>query len=217
LRTVCLDLVTRGKQIGYIPGAGDSVAECLTQMGYQVTQLAGADLTPEKLKHFDAIVVGVRAFNVRTDLAAKTPALFSYVEAGGNVIEQYNRPDGLKTTQFAPFELRLSGDRVTDEQAAITFLVPDHPALNAPNKITVADFDGWVQERGIYFPSPWDEHWTPILACNDPGESPKKGGLLIAQHGKGCFVYTGLVFFRELPAGVPGAYRLFSNLIALGK
>ena len=165
----------------------------------------------------DAIVIGVRAFNVRTDLAAKMPALFAYVEAGGNVIEQYNRPDGLNTNQFAPFELRVSGERVTDEQAAITFLVPDHPALNTPNKITPADFDGWVQERGIYFPSQWDEHWTAILACNDPGESAKKGSLLIAKHGKGYFVYTGLVFFRELPAGVPGAYRLFSNLVSLGK
>jgi hypothetical protein len=145
------------------------------------------------------------------------PALFAYVEAGGNVIEQYNRPDGLKTNQFAPFDLRLSGDRVTDEQATIVFLAPDHPALNTPNKITSADFDGWVQERGIYFPSEWDNHWTPILACNDPGEGPKKGSLLIAQHGKGYFVYTGLVFFRQLPAGVPGAYRLFSNLVSLGK
>jgi hypothetical protein len=217
LKAVCLDLVTRGKKIGYIAGAGDSVAECLTQMGYEVTELVGADLTPEKLKSFDAIVIGVRAFNVRIDLAAQMPALFAYVEAGGNAIEQYNRPDGLKTNQFAPFDLRLSGDRVTDEQATIVFLAPDHPALNTPNKITSADFDGWVQERGIYFPSEWDNHWTPILACNDPGEGPKKGSLLIAQHGKGYFVYTGLVFFRQLPAGVPGAYRLFSNLVSLGK
>ncbi len=217
LKSVCLDLAKRGKTIGYIPGAGDSVAQCLTQMGYEVTQLAGADLTPEKLKGFDAVVIGVRAFNVRTDLADHMPALFAYVEAGGNVIEQYNRPEGLKTNKLAPFDLRLSGERVTDEQAAVTFLAPDHPALNTPNKITPADFDGWVQERGIYFPSEWDEHWTPILACNDPGEGAKKGSLLIAPHGKGYFVYTGLVFFRELPAGVPGAYRLFSNLVSLGK
>lgn len=217
LKAVCLDLATHGKTIGYIPGAGDSVAECLTQMGYQVTQLTGADLTPEKLRGFDAVVIGVRAFNVRTDLADHMPALFAYVEAGGNVIEQYNRPDGLKTSKFAPFDLRLSGERVTDEQAAITFLAPDHPALTTPNKIAAADFDGWVQERGIYFPSQWDDHWTPILACNDPGEGAKKGSLLVAQHGKGYFVYTGVVFFRQLPAGVPGAYRLFSNLVSLGK
>ena len=113
--------------------------------------------------------------------------------------------------------MHLSGDRVTDETAPVTFLAPDHPVLNTPNKITSADFDGWVQERGIYFPNQWDDHFTPILACNDPGESPLKGGLLVAQYGKGYFVYTGLVFFRELPAGVPGAYRLFANLISLGK
>ena len=217
LKAVCLDLATRGKKIGYIPGAGDSVPECLTQMGYEVTQLAGADLTPEKLKTFDAIVTGVRAFNVRTDLSEQMPALFAYVEAGGNVIEQYNRPDGLKTSKIAPYDLHLSGDRVTDEEAAMTFLAPEHPALNTPNKMAPADFDGWVQERGIYFPNQWDEHWTAILACNDPGEASKKGSLLIAPHGKGYFVYTGLVFFRELPAGVPGAYRLFANLVSLGK
>jgi hypothetical protein len=113
--------------------------------------------------------------------------------------------------------LRLSGDRVTDETAAVTFLAPDNPVLNTPNKITDADFAGWVQERGIYFPNQWDDHFIPILACHDPGESPLNGGLLVAQYGKGYFVYTGLVFFRELPAGVPGAYRLFANLISLGK
>jgi hypothetical protein len=113
--------------------------------------------------------------------------------------------------------LHLSGDRVTDENAPVTFLAPDHPVLNTPNKITSADFDGWVQERGIYFPNQWDDHFTPILAFNDPGESPLKGGLLVGQYGKGYFVYTGLVFFRELPAGVPGAFRLFANLISLGK
>jgi hypothetical protein len=187
-------------------------------MGYDVTLLNGADLTPEKLKTFDAVVVGVRAFNVRTDLGAQMPALFAYVQGGGNVIEQYNRPDGLKTDKLAPFSLHLSGERVTDEQAAMTFLVPDHPALNTPNKITPADFEGWVQERGIYFPNQWDDqHWTAILACNDPGETPKNGSLLIAPYGKGYFVYAGLVFFRQLPAGVPGAYRLFCNLVSLGK
>src|SRR5262249_14287169 len=155
----------------------------------------GADLTAENLKKFDAVVTGVRAFNVRTDLADKMPALFAWVEAGGTLIEQYNRPNDLKTNKFAPFDLRVSGDRVTDENAEMKFLVPDHAVLNTPNKITSADFDGWVQERGIYFPNNWDEHWTPILACNDPGENPMKGSLLVAQHGKGYVVYTGLVFF----------------------
>ena len=217
LKAISLELATRGHTVGYLPGAGDSVAENLKQMGYSVQMLDDTNLTPEQLRGLDAVVIGVRAFNVRNNLASQLPVLFAYVENGGTIIAQYNRPDGLKTDTLAPFELHLSGDRVTDENAAVTFLAPDHPVLNTPNKITSADFDGWVQERGIYFPNQWDEHFTPILAFNDPGESPLKGGLLVAPYGKGYFVYTGLVFFRELPAGVPGAFRLFANLISLGK
>jgi len=217
LKVLSLDLATRGHTIGYLPGAGDSVADCLKEMGYSVEQLNDSDLDTNKLKTFDAVIIGVRAFNVRSGLAPHLPALFDYVNSGGTVIAQYNRPDGLKATPLAPFDLHLSGDRVTDETAPITFLAPDHPVLNTPNKITAADFDGWIQERGIYFPNQWDSAFTPILACNDPGESPLKGSLLVAHYGKGYFVYTGLVFFRELPAGVPGAYRLFANLISLGK
>jgi LmbE family N-acetylglucosaminyl deacetylase len=218
LKAVSLDLAIRGKKVGYLPGAGDSVAENLKQMGYEVTSLTGADLTTNRLADFDAVVIGIRAFNTRTDLVEHLPALFAFVEAGGNVIAQYNRPgNDLKTDRLAPYSLRLSGDRVTDENATMTFLAPEHPVLNTPNKITSADFTGWVQERGIYFPNQWDEHFTPVLACNDAGESPLKGGLLVAQYGKGYFVYTSLVFFRQLPAGVPGAYRLFANLVSLGK
>jgi hypothetical protein len=186
-------------------------------MGCSVTTLTDADLTPEKLHGLDAVVIGVRAFNVRTNLEAHLPGLFAYVEAGGTVVAQYNRPENSRTFKLAPYDLHLSGDRVTDENATVTFLAPDHPVLNTPNKITAADFAGWVQERGIYFPNQWDDHFTPILACGDPGESPLKGGLLVAPYGKGHYVYTGLVFFRELPAGVPGAWRLFANLISLGK
>ena len=146
------------------------------------------------------------------------PALFDFVQNGGNVIVQYNRPgNDLKTDQLAPYSLKISQDRVTDENAPVTLLATNHPALNIPNRITSADFNGWVQERGVYFPSQWDEHFIPILACNDPGETAKSGALLIAQHGKGYFVYAGLTFFRQLPAGVPGAYRLFANLVSLGK
>jgi len=217
LKAVSLELANRGHTVGYLPGAGDSVAENLKQMGYSVKVLDDMDLTPEQLRGLDAIVIGVRAFNVRNNVASQLPVLFSYVENGGTIVAQYNRPDGLKTTKLAPFELHLSGDRVTDENATAIFLAPGHPVLNTPNKITSADFDGWVQERGIYFPNQWDDHFTPILAFNDPGESALKGGLLVAQYGKGYFVYTGLAFFRELPAGVPGAFRLFANLISLGK
>ena len=220
-RAVALNVQTRGHRIGYLPGAGDSIAESLVQLGYEVVQLTGADLVPEKLTGLDAVVIGVRAFNDRTDLAANLPSLYAWVEAGGTVITQYNRPNGLKATQLGPFKLSIEGPapalRITDETAPVSFLAPDHPAMNSPNKITAADFEGWVQERGTYFPSSWDDHYIPIFAMNDPGEAPLKSSLLIAQHGKGWYVYAGLAFFRQLPAGNPGAHRLFANLVSLGK
>ena len=218
LTAVGLDLATRGQKIGYLPGAGDDVAECLTEMGYAVTILSGNDLTAERLRGFDAVVLGVRVFNTRTDISASIPGLFAYVEAGGTAIVQYSRPGrDLKTQQIAPYSLSLSNDRVTEEDAPVTLLAPDHPVLNTPNKINGADFEGWVQERGVYFANQWDERFTPILASGDTGATPLKGGLLVARYGSGWFVYTGLAFFRQLPDGVPGAYRLFANLIALGK
>ncbi len=221
-KAVALDVKTKGKRVGYLPGAGDSTAEALGQLGYEVQTLTGADLTPEKLAGLDAVVIGVRAFNERKDLAGALPGLFTWVESGGTVIAQYNRPgNNLKDVPLGPYPLSIDGPapqlRVTDETAPVTFLAPDHPALNVPNKITAADFEGWVQERGAYFPGRWDDHYTPILAMSDPGEAPLKGSLLVAQHGKGWFVYTGLAFFRQLPAGVPGAERLFANLVSLGK
>ena len=222
IQAVALDVQVRGKRVGYLPGAGDSTAESLAQLGYDVTTLTGADLTAEKLAGLDAVVIGVRAFNERADLAANLPALFAWVEAGGTVIAQYNRPNNLKATTLGPYALSIEGPapalRVTDETAPVTFLAPDHPVLNTPNKITPADFEGWVQERGAYFPSKWDEaHYVSVLGMSDPGEAPLKSSLLVARHGKGWFVYTGLAFFRQLPAGVPGAQRLFANLVSLGK
>ncbi|MGA2556754.1 MAG: LmbE family protein, partial [Verrucomicrobiota bacterium] len=191
----------------------------VARMGYEVTQLTGADLTPEKLHGLDAVVVGIRAFNVRPDLAPGMPALFDFATNGGNVIVLYNRParGGPSVMELAPYSLVLSGERVTDETAEMTLLVPDHPVFNTPNKIIPADFEGWVQERGAYFASQWDPHFVPLLACHDPGEPPLKGSLLVAQYGKGNFVYTALSWFRQLPDGVPGAYRLFANLLSLGK
>jgi hypothetical protein len=191
-------------------------------MGYQVTTLAGADLTPARLRELDAIVVGVRAFNVRADLAANLPGLFAYVESGGTVIEQYNSPTGLQTTHLAPFRLTLSEslreNRVANEKAPVKLLVPRHPVFTFPNRIGSGDFEGWVQERGLNFPAQWDdEHFTSLLACGDPGETPLRSGLLVAKYGKGYFVYTGLSFFRQLPAGVPGAFRLFANLVSLDR
>ena len=216
-KALSIELAIRGHRVGYLPGAGDSVAECLQRMGYAVTLLTGADLTADRLRDFDAVVIGIRAFNTRTDLIQNLPALFAYVEDGGNVIVQYNTSDGLQNTRLAPYDLKISRDRVTDENAPVTILVPDHPAFTTPNRIVPSDFDGWVQERGLYFASEWDAHFTPLLACNDPGESPKTGSLLVAHYGRGYFVYTGLSWFRQLPEGVPGAYRLFANLISLGK
>lgn len=222
LKVTTLDLKTRGQRIGYLPGAGDSTAENLTEMGFQVATLTGLDLTPEKLRGLDAVVIGVRAFNERKDLAANLPGLFAWVEAGGTVIAQYNRPASDLKVPLGPYALSIAGNapqlRVTDENAPVIFLAPDHPALNFPNKITPADFAGWVQERGAYFPSTWDkEHFLPLLAMSDPGEKQPDSSVLVAKHGKGYYVYTGLAFFRQLPAGVPGAYRLFANLLALGK
>ncbi|MCU0973176.1 MAG: NEW3 domain-containing protein, partial [Burkholderiales bacterium] len=217
LKAVCLDLAIRGRSIGYLAGAGDNVADSLVRMGYAVTMLSEADLALERLREFDAIVIGVRAFNTRADLGPGLPALFGYIEGGGVVIAQYNNPRGLRVAEVAPYALQLSGERVTDENASITLLAPDHPALNVPNRITEADFDGWVQERGLYFPNQWDERFTALLACGDRGEAPLSGGLLVARHGRGYYVYTSLAFFRQLPAGVPGAHRLFANLVSLGK
>jgi hypothetical protein len=192
-------------------------------MGYVVRPLTGADLTPEKLKGLDAVVIGVRAFNDRTDLKEAVPGLFAWVEQGGTVIAQYNRTDrALKTPDLGPYPITLqepaSRQRVTDENAPVTILTPDNAAVNTPNKIMPTDFDGWVQERGTYFPTKWDEeHYIAPLAMSDAGEAPLRGSILIAKHGKGHYVYTGITFFRQLPAGVPGAYRLFANLLSLGK
>ena len=222
MKAVCLDLAVRGRRVGYLPGAGDSTEASLVEMGYSVTRLSGADLTAEKLGGLDAVVIGVRAFNTRADLVPNLPGLFAYVEAGGTVVEQYNTPGGLQTPQLTPYSLKLDRNlprfRVTDENSAVTLLLPDHPAFNEPNRIGPADFEGWVQERGLDFASDWDaQHLVPLIACSDPGEPPLKGGLLVARYGKGTIVYTGLSFFRQLPAGVPGAYRLFANLVSLGK
>jgi LmbE family N-acetylglucosaminyl deacetylase len=211
------DLATRGRHVGYLAGAGDDVAAALEEMGYEVTSLTGADLTAERLRGLDTVVIGIRAFNVRTDLAERVPTLFAYVEAGGTVVAQYNTLDGLREGWLAPFHLRLSRDRVTDEHAPVTILAPEHPALTTPNRITAADFEGWVQERGLYFPAQWDERFTAILSSGDAGETPLEGGLLAARYGKGYFVYTSLAWFRQLPEAVPGAYRLFANLVSLGK
>lgn len=222
LHAVTLDAAVSAKNIGYVPGAGDDIPAGLRLLGCTVTEIGPNDFTPEKLRGFDAVVLGVRAFNENRALFANFPTLLAYVENGGTVIAQYNRPDGLASRPLGPYPLSIQGPapqlRVTDETAPVTFLAPDSPVLNTPNKITAVDFSGWVQERGAYYASSWDDaHYTAVLAMNDPGEAPLKSSLLVAKQGRGYFVYTGLSFFRQLPAGVPGAYRLFANLISLGR
>jgi LmbE family N-acetylglucosaminyl deacetylase len=209
------DIRKKGELIGYIPGAGDDIPQSLQQIGYNVKTLDGSEITAGNLRRFDAVVLGIRAYNVQDRMAAWQAELLAYVKAGGVVVAQYNTTGDIKTKEIGPFPFEISRDRVTDETAEVRILAPDHPLLNRPNKISTDDFKGWVQERGLYFPNKWDPNWTALLSCNDPGEKPLDGGLLVAKSGQGYFVYTGYAFFRQLPAGVPGAYRLFANMVSL--
>ena len=216
-KVVRINIEKKGQHIGYIQGAGDGVGQSLEQIGYSVTNLDVTEISAQSLKKYDAVVVGVRAYNTIAALAFAQKELNKYVQAGGTMVVQYNTSHRLVTKQVAPYALSLSRDRVTDEFAKVTILDPSHPVLNSPNKITQEDFKGWVQERGLYFPNKWAEEFTPILAMNDKGAPQTKGSLLVARYGKGHYIYTGLSFFRELPAGVAGAYRLFANIISIGK
>ncbi len=211
-----VDLKTEGNFVGYIPGAGDKIPEALVQMGYKVVTLKESDITASNLRQFDAIVTGVRAYNTNEWMNNVYDELMLYVKEGGVLLVQYNTSNqiGPVRAKIAPYSFNISRNRITDEEAKVDFLLPDHPALNYPNKITDKDFEGWIQERSIYHAENTDTAYRKILSMKDPGENAQDGSLIIANYGKGRFVYTGLVFFRELPAGVPGAYRLFANLIA---
>lgn len=218
-KTVRLNIKKAGEQIGYIKGAGDEVPESLRQIGYNVRTISPSSISAESLKNYDAVVLGIRAYNVVDELKFKQRYLLDYVKNGGTLIVQYNTA-GRWDEQFeniAPYALTLSHDRVTDENSEVKILVKDNPLMNFPNTIMASDFDGWVQERGLYFPSEWSKEFTPILSMKDDGESALEGSLLIARYGKGNYIYTGLSFFRELPAGVPGAYKLFANMLSIGK
>lgn len=212
-----IDIQKKGENIGYINGAGDAIPESLKQIGYSVTTIDPASISAENLQAFDAIVVGIRAYNIVAELAFVQPILNKYIENGGTVIVQYNTNHAMVTEKIAPYSLKLSRDRVTDEFSEVAFLAPNNPLLNTPNKITQKDFEGWVQERGLYFPDEWAKEFTPILGMHDKGDPQTKGSLLVAKYGKGYYIYTGLSFFRELPAGVSGAYRLFANMLSIGK
>jgi len=216
-KVVRLNIQKKGQLIGYIQGAGDAVPTSLRQIGYTVVELKADDITPKKLENFDAVILGIRAYNTNERAKFYQKNLHNYVNNGGTLIAQYNTNHRLKVAEVAPYSLKLSRDRVTEENAAVRILNPTHELLNYPNKISQQDFEGWVQERGLYFPNKWDSNFTAVLSMNDKNETPKNGSLLVAKYGEGNFIYTGLSFFRELPAGVPGAYKLFANMLSVGK
>ncbi len=217
-KVVRLNLQKKGQSIAYIKGAGDEVPKYLRQVGYTVNEIAPEDISISSLQQYDAVMLGIRAYNTVPELALKQAAILAYVERGGNVIVQYNTSHSLVLKDnLAPYKLELSRDRITDENAKVTFIDKDNEVLNYPNKITSEDFDGWVQERGLYFPNKWGEEFSSVLSFQENGDEPMNGSLLVAKYGKGHYIYTGLSFFRELPAGVPGAYKLLTNMISIGK
>jgi LmbE family N-acetylglucosaminyl deacetylase len=218
-KVVKINIEKRGNNIGYYMGAGDDMPACLAQIDYNITMIGDHDFqSADGLARFDAIVLGIRAYNTKEKLKFYNAKLLDYVKNGGTVVVQYNTNGrDLLVSDFGPFPLKLGRGRTTEEDTEIRILKPDHPVLNSPNKITKKDFDGWVQERGLYFLSEWDAQYETILSCNDVGEKKEDGGLVIGKHGKGYFIYTGYSFFRQMPAGVAGAYRLFANLLSLGK
>ena len=204
-------------RVGYIMGAGDDIPASLEQVGVDVHMISPGELAGGDLTQYDTIVVGIRAYDVRTDVREQNRRLLDYVQRGGTLIVQYNQQTGaFNAGHYTPYPLTTSGERVTVEEAPVEVLDSASPLVNTPNKITQKDFDGWVQERGVYFANSWDPKYTPLLASHDPGEQPLKGGLLVAPYGKGTYIFTGYAFFRQLPAGVPGAMRLFVNLLAAG-
>ena len=217
-KVVRLNLDKKGEAIAYIKGAGDEVPKYLKQIGYEVTEINPENISVNNLLQYDAVIMGIRAYNTVPELKLKQAAILDYVAKGGNVIVQYNTSHSLVVEgNLAPYDLELSRDRITDENAKVTFVNETHEVLNYPNKIVAEDFDGWVQERGLYFPNKWAKEFSPVLSFQENGDKPMEGSLLVAQYGKGYYIYTGLSFFRELPAGVPGAYKLLTNMISIGK
>jgi LmbE family N-acetylglucosaminyl deacetylase len=217
IKLIKVDLKKKINSIGYVMGAGDAIPEYLKQIGYDVSLLTDDDLELSSLNSFDAIVTGIRAYNTREKLCSFNSNLIKYVESGGTLIVQYNNSRELVTDEVGPYPFTISRDRVTEENSSISFLNPNHRLLNFPNKITTADFDGWIQERGLYFADKWDPKYETVISCKDNNESEKSGGLLFTKYGKGIFIYTGYSFFRQLPEGVPGAYKLFVNLISANR
>ncbi len=215
------DVRVLARRIGYIAGAGDEVPQALRQLGCEVTLLSEEELARGDLAQYDAIVTGVRAYNVRPDLRASQQRLMDYVQGGGTLVVQYNvLPFGGEDPalgKLGPYPLTVGRGRVSVEEAPVTFPNPDHPLLSAPNHITAVDFEGWVQERGLYFASAWDQRYETLFESHDPGEAPLTGGTLVSRYGKGVYIFTAFSWFRQLPAGVPGAFRIFANFLSAGR
>jgi LmbE family N-acetylglucosaminyl deacetylase len=218
-KLVRADIRNLAKKVGYIMGAGDEVPGSLRQMGCDVTLLGSDDLTAGDLGRFDALVTGVRAYNVRADLRANQKRLLEYVQQGGTLVVQYNVVDRRAPTMqgIGPYPMQLGSDRVSVEEAPVTFRIPGHAVLSGPNKITEEDFQGWVQERGLNFASQWDPRYEALFESHDPNEKPLDGGTLYVPYGKGSYIFTAYSWFRQLPAGVPGAFRIFADFMSSGK
>lgn len=214
-RLIASPVKTVNKKILYIKGAGDEVADMLRQLNIEVKEVTAAEIENLPLEPYDAIVTGIRAYNTDQNLPAVFTKIMDYIQQGGSFIVQYNTNSNLHPVKFmAPYPYQISRNRVTEEQATVTLTQPEHPVFNYPNKITNQDFDGWIQERGLYFATKADSSYTNLLLMNDKGEQPQEGSMIYCNYGKGKYIYTGISFFRQLPAGVPGAFRLFSNLLA---
>jgi LmbE family N-acetylglucosaminyl deacetylase len=212
--------VPKDLKVGYVMGAGDEIPTVLQQIGMDVTLIPAEKLGSEDLSRYQTIVLGIRAYDTQKDVIANNQRLLDFVQAGGRLVVQYNTlgytaaAGDFNSGKFTPYPATLSRDRVSVEEAPVAILDPANPIFHSPNEITQKDFAGWVQERGLYFMSQWDSNFTPLLESHDPGEGEQKGGLLVAHYGKGTYIYTGYAFFRQLPAGVPGAVRLFVNLLS---
>jgi hypothetical protein len=206
---------TTVKKIAYIMGSGDKIPDLLRDLGFSVDVFTKEPITTELLQNYDVVIAGIRAYNTHQRLSTDQKNILKYIENGGTFIVQYNTLGDL-VADPSPYKLTISRDRVTEENALISIINPNHPVLNYPYKINLEDFDGWIQERGLYFPNEWDNNFVPLLEMQDTGETPKAGSLLVTKYGKGTFIYTGLSFFRQLPAGVEGAYKLFINLLSAG-
>jgi hypothetical protein len=204
-------------KVAYIMGAGDDIPNVLKQVGMDLTLIPAEKIAAEDLSKYGTVVLGIRAYDTQKDVAANNQKLLDFVSAGGTLVVQYNTGTGdFNNGKFTPYPAELSRARVSVEEAPVEILAPEDSVFHYPNTITARDFDGWVQERGLYFMDKWDEQFKPLLSAHDPGEDAQKGGLLRAQYGKGTYIYTGYAFFRQLPAGVPGAVRLFVNLLSAG-